>query len=142
MTTSKKHKWQSYSAARPAIGIFPFSLVLLCVIIPCFAIIHQPHHGPVVEVPHVRSPHDLRAADREDALKVMVQRDGVMLENNYKVVNTTELTKRLRIAVAQGSPRRVYVWADRRAKYGTVKLALDAIRAAGLEDVSIVAEKD
>ena len=124
-------------------GIFPFSLVLLCVVIPCLAMIHQPHQGQwlSVELPKAMSAHDLRGANREDALKVAVRRDGAMLVNGYKVGNAIELTTRLRLAIAEKSPRRVYFYADRHSKYGTVKIALDAIRDAGVGDISFITEK-
>jgi biopolymer transport protein ExbD len=83
----------------------------------------------------------LPGANREDALRLNLMRDG-MLYLEYERVSMTDLPAVLRERVKNGSERKVYLSIDARARYGDTKAVLNQIRVAGIENVSILtAEK-
>jgi len=91
-----------------------------------------------VDLPHVSHAASLQHANREDAIHVAVERDGSFYFRNDRVA-AEDLPARISAAVKQGSEKKVYLHADERSRYGSVKLALDAIRDAGIEDISFLA---
>jgi len=75
----------------------------------------------------------------DKALKVYVTRDGGIYFGFTKVA-MKELPQLLRTACLEGAERKVYLRADARAKYGDVKVALDQISAAAIQDVAFMVE--
>jgi biopolymer transport protein ExbD len=53
-------------------------------------------------------------------------------------VTSAELPTKIREHLSRGSERRVYIKADARARYGTVKEVLKATQSAGVEQVSFL----
>ena|ERR1700730_11001511 len=76
---------------------------------------------------------------RDKALKIYVTRDGSLYFRLTKVA-MEELPQFLRTACLEGGERKVYLRADARAKYGDVKIALDQISAAGIQDVAVMVD--
>jgi biopolymer transport protein ExbD len=76
-------------------------------------------------------------AIREDALQVVVTRDGRLFLGTHEVV-PKELPHQLREGVRAGAENRVYLMVDSRAKYGDVKPALNEIRLSGVNYVSFL----
>jgi biopolymer transport protein ExbD len=87
--------------------------------------------------PRVDHPVPMRGANREDAMIVAVQRDGD-ISLGYEEVNVDELPDKLRECMSHGAGRKVYINADRGAKYGWVRRVLSAIRSAGIEKVAFL----
>ena len=56
-------------------------------------------------------------------------------------VDPDQLSAKIRHALQTGSEKKVYIRADARAKYGTVKETLDGIRDAGIENVAFLADQ-
>jgi biopolymer transport protein TolR len=79
----------------------------------------------------------LTEAGREDALRVSVSRDGRYFVG-YREISLGELADRVREAVWRGAERKVYLAADARAKYGTVKLALAEVQRGGIREIAIL----
>jgi biopolymer transport protein ExbD len=80
------------------------------------------------------------SARREDVIKVAVRRDGsVFFRNSQIAVN--DLPGRIREAVRSGSERKVYWAVDRRTRFSDVAPVLDQIRAAGIREISFLAER-
>jgi biopolymer transport protein ExbD len=78
-------------------------------------------------------------AIREDALQVVMTRDGRLFLGNREVV-PEELPHELRESVRAGAENRVYVMVDSRAKYGDVKPALNGIGLSGVRNVSFLTQ--
>lgn len=81
----------------------------------------------------------LTGAEREDALRVSVSRDGRYFVG-YRQVSFGELAGRVRESVWRGAERKVYLAVDRRVKYGTVKLALAELRRGGVREIAILTD--
>lgn len=111
-----------------------FTLLTTWMIVP------TPHHGLSADLVKVGHPSPMPRANREDAIIVAIMRDGkVFFRTDY--LSPDELPAKIRQALRQGSEKNVYIRADARAKYGTVKEALDGIRDAGIENVSFLADQ-
>ena len=98
-----------------------------------------PRH--VVELPQVQHPASMPGAMREDALRVTVERDGNVLLND-EVLSPQDLPARIREKVKAGALRKVYIQADAHARNGDVQEVVEAIRAAGIQDISFLVQRD
>lgn len=101
----------------------------------------SPCHGGIsVDLPQIDSPVVLPRSMREDAITIVIYRSGdVFLGGD--LVRLERIPELIRKDVARGSERKVYIRADARTFYGNVKQVIDAVRAAGLTDVSFLAEQ-
>jgi biopolymer transport protein ExbD/biopolymer transport protein TolR len=80
-------------------------------------------------------------ADREDAMVVNVTRDGKVYFS-VEQVNPENLSQKIENRLKdQSVERKVYVKADMRARWGTVKQVLDSVRAAGLMRVAFLVDQ-
>jgi biopolymer transport protein TolR len=90
------------------------------------------HHGASVDLPKVLRPVSMPNALREDVMRVSVTRDGKVYFGSDHVDAATLQQKIAERLKDQSIERKVYVSADMRARWGTVKLVLDSIRSAGI----------
>jgi biopolymer transport protein TolR len=119
--------------------VTPFVSIVLAILFLIFPIT-PPHHWRGVDLPVAEHGRNMPAALREEALVVKVTRDGrVFLGDRY--VDVEELPEYVRRGASGGAEKRLYVWADARAKYGDVKRVLDEMGKSGVTDVSFVVEK-
>jgi biopolymer transport protein ExbD len=113
--------------------------VLLLIVMMVTAGSAYPHHGRYVDLPRTISATPQPLAHREDTIKVMVSRDGLVFFRNAQVP-VNQLPGLIREAVRSGSERKVYLAVDGRARYSDVAPVLDQIRAAGITQISFLAE--
>jgi biopolymer transport protein ExbD len=113
------------------------SFALLSIV---FYVTPTPTHGFAVDLPRTDHPHWMRGAMRENVLKVLVTRDGAVYLGQH-AVTVGSLAYGLRKNLKQGFERRVYLQVDTRARYVDVEGVLDAIRYAGIQDVSFITEQ-
>ena len=99
-----------------------------------------PHHGVGIDLPKVSHPSPLRAANREDAMTVAIMRDGKVFFRR-DLLRVDQLPGKIRDGLREGAEKKVYIRADARAKYGSVKEALDGMRDAGIENVAFLADQ-
>lgn len=99
-------------------------------------------HGarPSVDLAPVHNAKPLSAALKEDAITVVVSRDGRLYFRNTRV-SPADLPGLIRTAYEHGAERKVYLKADARAKYSDVERAIDLIRQSGVQDVAILVEQ-
>ena len=97
---------------------------------------HTPLHVPV-DWPLAIHSSPMPGANREDAIEIMLTRDGRVFFGNHQVT-VEELPDEIRERVKNGAEKRIYLAADARAKYGDVKAVLDEIGRAGFEKVSFL----
>jgi biopolymer transport protein ExbD len=93
-----------------------------------------------VDLAKVNHPIPLPGANREDALRINIQRNG-SISLGYERVTLNGFTGRVREGLALGAERKVYIRADARAYYGNVRGVLSAIRAAGVEKVAFLTDE-
>ena len=92
-----------------------------------------PHQGVGVDLVKVSHSVAMPGAMQEDAMKVSITRDGKIWFGTYPIYGETELTKRIQDRLKdRGLERKVYIVADMRVRWGTVKPVLEAVRSAGI----------
>jgi biopolymer transport protein ExbD len=87
-----------------------------------------------VDLPKVLHPRLVPHARREDAIIVEVTRDGAIFFGNDRVPPDI-LHERISEAVKSGSEDAVYINADARTKYKSVKKVIDEVALSGLQSV-------
>jgi biopolymer transport protein ExbD len=98
------------------------------------------HHSFTPDLPRVFHPVAMPAANREDALKVTITRDGQV----YFGVNRVDpiaLKEELQERLNSDVERKVYILADARVRWRTVKSVLQAVQDAGILRVAIMADQ-
>jgi biopolymer transport protein TolR len=121
---------------------FPFIAVVVTLLFIHMVNAPAISHQSPVDVPTSAHRVSQPGALREDAMQVYVTRDGAIYFGHTFVSGPQEqsLRDRIRQAVAAGEEKRVYLKADWRAPYADVSVAIDAIRHAGIANVTILTE--
>jgi biopolymer transport protein TolR len=96
--------------------------------------------GPSADLTKISHPIPLPAALREDALEVAITRDGKLYLGRDQI-RLERLPAEIEERVRHGAERRVYIRADMRARYGTVKQVLDSVRSAGIEHIAFFVDQ-
>jgi biopolymer transport protein TolR len=96
--------------------------------------------GVPVDLTKVSYPVPMRAADREEAMIVLITRDDKIFFRTDKV-RVDELPDKIRESVSQGSEKKVYISADARAKYLWVAEVLDNVRSTGVERIGFLVDQ-
>ena len=104
------------------------------------------HQGSLVNLPAITGATTKPDVLRNDALQIAVTRTGDFFVSGQvsrpsEKIKAPDIPNQLVSLEHPGVERRVYVHADGRAKYGDVATALDAIRYAGLSNVTFMVEK-
>ncbi len=97
------------------------------------------HHGLVVDRYISRTAIPMPAALREDAMRVVVTRDGTIYFGNTKIAGE-DLSGQILLRLHSGAQRKVYFVVDQRAQFGDLAFALDEVRQAGIWDIAFLAE--
>lgn len=89
----------------------------------------------------VSHPVSMPWANREDAIKVTITRDGMVFLGSDRV-DPADLPQKIADRLKDHSvERKVYVIADLRARWGAIKPVLDAVRAAGVLRVAFLVDQ-
>jgi biopolymer transport protein ExbD len=121
-----------------------FALVMVVVAFVLLTIgmtLPQPSgHRSSIDLPKVTWPTSLPHAMREDAMSVVINRSGDVFFGRDRI-SPDQLAGLIRKGVDRGAERKVYIRADARSYYYTVKQVVDAVHEAGLVDVSFLADQ-
>jgi len=121
---------------------FTMSYVILYVLLlVAFSTAQSFHHGISSILPRVYHPRSMPHAQREDAQIIAVLRMGDVFYRTDKVA-VDQLAADIRSHLRrEGGERKVYIRADRRARWGRVGAVIDQIRAAGVPEVGFLADQ-
>ena len=122
------------------INVTPLIDVLLVLLIIFMVITPMLQKGVSVDMAKVNNPTPMEDADKEDALLVSVTRDGSVYFGSDKTTIDI-LTTKVKDRLANKPDKRVYVKADMRARFGGVVQVVDAVRAAGVDDLGLLTEQ-
>jgi biopolymer transport protein ExbD len=116
------------------------SVMALVVFVLLVAFMTQttPHYGTAVDLPKVRHAVSMPGALREDVIKVSVTRDGRVyfgVDQVDPVRLPQKIAERLKDRDVE---RKVYVVADMRARWGSIKPVVDGIRSSGILRVAFL----
>jgi biopolymer transport protein ExbD len=121
-------------------GFASIMIVLMVVMFFSAVISVQSHHGVSVNLPKVKHAHSMPEAQREDAMMVLMYRNGDVFFNR-DLVSSGQLTRLIRQQLNYGSESRVYIRADARTPYYFVKRMLDDIGSAEIQRVAFLVEQ-
>ena len=127
------------------INVTPMVDVMLVVLIIFMVITPLLNNGDTVNLPKARNPIPLPDAQKEDAIKISITRDGqVFLSPGLMRVNPEDLAPKVRDLLQNktGSERTVFLRADGRAKYEKVEDVVDNLRSGGVDDLGLLTEQD
>ncbi|HUO26125.1 MAG TPA: biopolymer transporter ExbD [Candidatus Aquilonibacter sp.] len=122
------------------INVTPMVDVMLVLLIIFMVVTPMLQHGISVDLAKVNNPEPMQDADKEDALLVSVMRNGDVFFGTDKV-SPDSLTGKVKDRIANRTDKRVYVKADARAHYGNVVQVVDAVRAAGVDDLGLLTDQ-
>ncbi len=125
------------------INVTPMVDVMLVVLIIFMVITPLLNNGDTVTLPKARNPIALPDAQKEDAIKVSITRDGqVFLSPGLQRVNPEDLAPKVKDLLQNRTSRIVFLRADGRAKYEKVEDVVDNLRSGGVDDLGLLTEQD
>jgi len=98
---------------------------------------YSPHHGASIDLPRISMP----GAMRDDAMLVSLTHDGKVYFGSEQIVPDYMAEKIQARLTDRDVERKVYIRADARARYGTVKTVLDGVRSSGLIRVAFLVDQ-
>jgi biopolymer transport protein ExbD len=122
------------------INVTPMVDVMLVLLIIFMVITPMLQKGQSVDMAKVNNPVPMPDADKEDALLIVVMRDGQVYFGTDRVT-LDQLTDKVKDRLANKVDKTVFIRADMRAKYGSVVDVVDNVRSAGVDDVGLLTEQ-
>jgi biopolymer transport protein ExbD/biopolymer transport protein TolR len=122
------------------INVTPMVDVMLVLLVIFMVITPMLQHGVNVNMAQVNNPMAMPDADKEDALLVVVMQDGKVYFGNDQVQLDT-LTEKVKDRLANRVDKRVYLRADKRARFKYVVDVVDDVRAAGVDQLGLLTEQ-
>ena len=123
------------------INVTPMVDVMLVLLIIFMVITPMLNNKVNVDLPTASAAVVMENANKEDAVTVAVTRDGrTFLGANQ--VTADDLGTKISALLENKTNKEVYMRADQRANYGKVMDAVDGIRAAGVNQLGLLTEKN
>jgi biopolymer transport protein ExbD len=122
------------------INVTPMVDVMLVLLIIFMVITPMLQKGVSVDLARVQNPRPMADADKEDAVVVAVSRDGKLYLGSNPIT-ADQVTNKVKDLIANKLDKTVYVKSDARAKYGDVVQVVDAVRAAGVDQLGLLTER-
>jgi len=118
----------------PMADIMLVLLIIFMVVTPMLQKTHQ------VDLAPTDNPHEMKDADKDDAIVVAISRDGHIFLGSSEV-RKEDLTGDIKDRISTRIDKTVYVKSDARAKYGDVVAVVDEIRSAGVDQLGLLTQK-
>jgi biopolymer transport protein ExbD len=128
-------------AVNADINVTPMADVMLVMLIIFMVVTPMLQKGAPVELPRTKNPLDMSDADKDDAIRVGIARDGKFYLGTERIAVDDLSQKVTELMQDREGDKTVYVKADARASYGDVVKVVDAIRTAGVDRVGLLSEK-
>jgi len=123
------------------INVTPMVDVMLVLLIIFMVVTPMLQKGISVDMAKVNNPEPMQDADKEDALLVSITRDGKVYFGSEQI-SVDALTTKVKDRLATNAQnKQVYVKADMRARFGAVVQVVDAVRAAGVDDLGLLTDQ-
>jgi biopolymer transport protein TolR len=102
---------------------------------------YSPHHGVGIDLPRILYPVSMPGAMRDDVMQVSITRDGKVFFGSDQIVPDYMKDKIQACLKDPDVERKIYIRADARARYGTIKAVLDGVRSVGIVRVAFLADQ-
>ena len=127
-------------AQMAAPNVIPMADIMLVLLIIFMVITPMLQKTTPVDLAMTNNAHEMKEADKDDAIVVAVTRDGSIFLNNAKV-GKDDVTGLVKDKLTGRLDKTVYVKSDARAKYGDVVAVVDEIRSAGVDSLGLLTER-
>jgi biopolymer transport protein ExbD len=121
-------------------NVIPMADIMLVLLIIFMVVTPMLQKGVSVDMARVVNPQDLPDADKDDAVLLVVSRDGHIYLGTSQI-QLSEITTRVKDQIANRLDKTVFVRSDARAKYGDVVKVVDEVRAAGVDNLGLLTER-
>jgi len=115
--------------------------VMLVLLIIFMVVTPMLQKGVSVDMAKVNNPTPMEDADKEDALLVSITRDGQVYLGSDRITVDALTTKVKDRLATNAQNKQVYVKADMRSRFGAVVQVVDAVRAAGVDDLGLLTDQ-
>ncbi len=122
------------------INVTPMVDVMLVLLIIFMVVTPMLNNKVNIDLPTSTAAVVMEDASKEDAIVVAVTRDGKTFLGGDQV-SPSELGEKISAKLENKTDKRVYFRGDVRSNYGKVMGAIDGIRAAGVSQLGMIAEK-
>ena len=122
-------------------NVIPMADIMLVLLIIFMVVTPMLQKGVSVDMAKVSSPADLPNADKDDAIIVAVTRDGVIYLGSTKTPKD-QITALVRDRISGRIDKTVFVKSDARARYGDVVSLVDEVRAAGVDNLGLLTDRN
>ncbi|HYL69313.1 MAG TPA: biopolymer transporter ExbD [Candidatus Limnocylindria bacterium] len=122
-------------------NVIPMADIMLVLLIIFMVVTPMLQKGVSVDMAKVNNAEDMQNADKDDAIILAVTRDGKMYLGS-KAITLDQITTSVKDLLANRIDKTVFVRSDARAKYGEVVKAVDEVRAAGVDNLGLLTEKN
>jgi len=122
------------------INVTPMVDVMLVLLIIFMVVTPMLQKGVSVDMSKVNNPTPMEDADKEDALLVSITRNNEVYFGSDHI-SIDGLTTKVKDRLANKPDKRVYVKSDMRARFGEVVQVVDAVRAAGVDDLGLLTDQ-
>jgi biopolymer transport protein TolR len=121
-------------------NVVPMCDIMLVLLIIFMVITPLLQNGTSVDLVKAVNAHDMKDADKDDAVLVAITRDGrVFLGSDQTRIE--DLSQKVQEKISGRVDKTVYLKSDARAKYETVVDVVDEIRTAGVDQLGLITEK-
>jgi biopolymer transport protein ExbD/biopolymer transport protein TolR len=114
--------------------------VMLVLLIIFMVITPMLQKGVSVDLVRTQNARAMADEDKEDAAVLAVTRDGKIYFQSDPI-RLDEITVKVKDRIASKLDKTVYIRSDARAKYGDVVAVIDNVRAAGVDSLGLITEK-
>src|SRR5712664_3971628 len=135
-------------AYKPQVGaqmaspnVIPMADIMLVLLIIFMVVTPMLQKGVSVDLANVNNPHDMKDADKDDAIVVAVTRDGKIYLGNTPLTKE-DITSQVKDRLSASLDKTVYFKSDARSKYGVVVAVVDEIRSSFFFNVALTTEKN
>ncbi|MBZ5552909.1 MAG: ExbD/TolR family protein [Acidobacteriia bacterium] len=130
------------SSVKSDINVTPMVDIMLVLLIIFMVVTPMLQHGVSVDLAKAKNPREMKEGDKDDAILIAVQRDGRYFLGSDEVKKDAITQKVKDLLERKAGDKTVYVKSDRRAKYGDVAAVVDEVRAAGVDSLGLITEKE
>jgi biopolymer transport protein ExbD len=121
-------------------NVIPMADIMLVLLIIFMVVTPMLQKTQSVDLAPTENPHDMKDADKDDAIVVAITSDGTIYMGNTRTAKE-ELTGIIKDRLSSRLDKTVYVKSDSRAKYGRVVEVVDEIRSAGVDQLGLLTQK-
>ena len=122
-------------------NVIPMADIMLVLLIIFMVITPMLQKTTPVDMAITNNAHEMKDADKDDAVVVAITRDGAIYLKNNKI-DKSQIKDQIGDLISSRLDKTVYVKSDARAKYGDVVAVVDEIRSAGVDQLGLLTEKN